>query len=206
MSEKAKELPVVGPGPEWIVECAGEVYGPFSRKDLLKLILSKQLHARALAKRADWTDFRSILDCLDLISKDPTDQKDAREVNERRMAAPRAPIKGIVSVNKENESVSCIGSNISTTGIFVKTGETIFRIGEKVDLIAQISGISKSFNAKAEIMRFSANLKFGVGYGLKFLEIDNMTVAEIAKVVGTRPIAEFGEIYSTPVLRAIPKK
>jgi hypothetical protein len=203
MSEAAQALP-----PEadqaWSILYNGSTHGPYNRKDLLKLILSKQLNAKAQLKRADWQSFRSILDCLEILALDPSSQKAqaAKDRMERRIAAPRATVNGLVQMSKEGSSIFSIGHNISTTGIFVKTGETKFRIGEMVSLQAKINEIAKPFKATAEIMRFSTNIKFGVGYGMRFVDIDNLTVAEIAKLVGVRPIAEFGEIYSSPKLIA----
>lgn len=204
MSQAALALPQQEAEQTWSVLYNGNTYGPYNRKDLLKLILSKQLNVKAQLKRNDWQSFRSILDCLEILAQDPSSQKaqEAKDRMERRIAAPRATVNGLVQMSKEGSSIYSIGHNISTTGIFVKTGETKFKIGETVSLQAKINEIAKPFKAKAEIMRFSTNMKFGVGYGMRFVEIDNLTVAEISKVVGVRPISEFGEVFSSPALIA----
>lgn len=188
----------------WTVLYNGANYGPYQRKDLLKLILSKQLNTKAQLKRGDWQEFKSILDCLEVLAQDPASQKalEAKSRLERRIAAPRATVHGVVHISKDDKAIISIGHNISTTGMFVKTGETTFRIGQTVALTAKIDEIAKPFKATAEIMRFSTNLKFGVGYGMRFVDIDNLTVNEISKVVGVRPISEFGEVFSSPALIA----
>ncbi len=185
----------------WSVVQNNKNYGPFSRNDILKLILTKQLIAQAMLKRNDWSDYKSIIDCLEMIGQ-PQNYQIKPKTTERRMAAPRAPVNGIANASSDQSAIACIASNLSTTGIFLKTGETCFRIGDKIEIVAKVDQISKPFMAKAEVMRFSTNLKFGVGYGLKFLNIDNSVIGEIHKIVGVRPISEFGDFLSSPALKA----
>ena len=196
---------VTGPGAEpaytWSIVQNNKNYGPYSRNDLLKLILSKQVVAHAKIKRSDWSEYRSVIDCLEMIGQ-PQNYISKPKVNERRMAAPRTPVNGIANASNQQAVIACIASNLSTTGIFLKTGETCFRIGDKIELVAKVDQMAKPFLAKAEVMRFSTNLKFGVGYGLKFLNIDNSVIGEIRNIVGVRPISEFGDFLSSPALKA----
>lgn len=185
----------------WSVFQNNKNFGPYSRSDVLKLILSKQIVAQAKLKRSDWQDFKPVIDCLELISQ-PQNYVAKPKLTERRMAAPRTPVNGIAKASNEQTAIACIASNLSTTGIFLKTGETCFRIGEKIELVAKVDQMSKPFMAKAEVMRFSTNLKFGVGYGLKFVSIENSVIGEIRNLVGVRPISEFGDFLSSPSLKA----
>ncbi len=189
----------------WSVLQNNRPYGPYSRNDMLKLILSRQLKAHAKVKRSDWEDYKSIIECLEIIGN-AQNQAQKPKTSERRMAAPRAPVNGIVSASNDQAKIACLTSNLSTSGMFLKTGETCFRIGDKIQLHAKVENISKPFVANAEVMRFSTNLKFGVGYGLRFISIDNSVIGEIRDIVGVRPIAEFGEFLSSPALRASPNK
>jgi len=189
----------------WLVLHSHKTFGPFSRIELLKLILSKQLNAHAKVKRDDWQDFIPIIDCLEIISK-PQSYVEKPKMTERRMAAPRAPVNGIACASKDGANIACITSNLSTTGIFLKTGETCFRIGDNIDLVAKIEQMPKAFQAKAEVMRFSTNLKFGVGYGLRFLSIENNVITDIRNIVGVRPISEFGDFLSATGIKEPPSK
>jgi hypothetical protein len=189
----------------WSVVQNDRPHGPYSRNDMLKLILSKQLKAHAKVKRSDWEDYKSIIECLEIIGR-ALNQPDQPKTSERRMAAPRTSVNGIVSASNDQAKIACLTSNLSISGMFLKTGETCFRIGDKIQLHAKVENISKPFIANAEVMRFSTNLKFGVGYGLRFITIDNSVISEIQKIVGVRPISEFGDFLSSPALRAAPNK
>ena len=201
MTETAQTIKAPEQPFTWSILQNNKNYGPYSRSDVLKLILSKQINAQAKIKRSDWEEFKSVIDCLEMIGQ-PQNYSEKPKLTERRMAAPRTPIKGIANAFNEQAAIACIASNLSTTGIFLKTGETCFRLGEKIELVAKVEQMSRPFQTRAEVMRFSTNLKYGVGYGLKFLNIENSVITEIRSIVGVRPISEFGDFLSSPSLKA----
>ena len=114
------------------------------------------------------------------------------------MASPRAELTGTASLATDGGAVAGENKNISVSGMFVATAQPLFRIGDQISVAVESPDLMSPFSAQAEVVRFNVNRLFQFGYGLRFLGIDNKAITDIARLVGPRPISEFGALLSNP--------
>ena len=183
------------PSSEWYLYVSPSCYGPFAREQIIYLILSHQVNRDAKLLRGDQRIWRPILDCVNELTA-PNLQMPEESNTERRIAAPRVEFEGTVKVDREALSLVGYGQDISITGVFVKTKLTRLSLGDRVDLNVKVKDANKPINAQAEVVRHNANSQFPVGYGLKFVDIGNDAMNTITKLVGVRPISEFGDVLT----------
>ena len=194
----AREAAVIlPPSASWYIHQLKATYGPFTREQLIGLILERRIHREALLRDESWPAWRPLMECLDELSETEASRK-AREAktSERRVGAPRVELVAPVSARSTNVVTTAETKDISVSGIFLSTPERIFRLGETIELDLPPTVLGEGFQAKAEVMRYNANARFNVGYGLRFTEIDNRVIVAVARLVGIRPISEFGVVYS----------
>ncbi len=205
MSAAANSLPSIAQEGAWFVHQVQRTFGPFSREQVVTLIMQKKLYRDAQLLKQGWPDWRPLLACLDELSETESSRK-AREAftAERRVGAPRTPITGDTVTKNKRIEVKIPAKDISTSGIFVVSATPLFRLGEQVEIHLVASELPEPIQARAEVMRYNANARFPVGYGMRFTAIDNRSVVDIARLVGYKPVSEFGIVYSN-VLAPVPK-
>lgn len=208
MSQVAKtSAPTLPEHAGWYLFQQEIVHGPFTRDQLVALILNRRVDGVALLMREDWGEWRPLVDCLDDLSNDESARK-AKEARaaERRIGAPRIAFTASITAKSPAQQTLARAKDISVSGIFIQTPATPFRLGEHVEIHVASPDLREPFQAKAEVMRFNANRRFDVGYGLRFVGLDNKVVAEIARLVGYRPISEFGDVAVTDPFQVPGKK
>lgn len=183
----------------WFLFHRHDCHGPFTRTQVVQLIMAKRIDASWMVMKDGWQEWRSLVDCLNELSNDEATRKSkqARE-SERRIGAPRIPIRATVKATNDHTTTHGQASNISVSGIFVSTSETALRLGEEVKLTVHSPELKDTFDVRAEVMRYNANRRSAVGYGMRFIDLSNTVVVDIARIVGYRPAQEFGEVYSLP--------
>lgn len=188
----------------WYLYIQESCHGPFSREQMIHLILTKQVDAETLTMKGGEDQWRPIMDCLNEISESE-DSKKSREPHlaERRIAAPRIGITGTIKFKNKAKTADGNDGDISVTGMFVGTMDTSFKIGEVVELTVDCPQLKKPFQAAAEVVRHNANSKYPVGYGLRFVRIGNEVIGKISTLIGYRPISEFGEFFKRVDLEVV---
>lgn len=191
--------PQVQPGmsdQDWYLYVSPFCYGPFRREQIIHLILSHQVDRNAKLQRGDERIWHPILDCINEISAPNVDGQPILErTSERRVAAPRVQVQGVVQADNSTTSITGHSEDISVTGVFVQTRKTRLSLGEHVTLYVKLESEEKIV-AKATVVRHNASSKFPIGYGLRFIEIGNSSINLISRLVGIRSISEFGDVVT----------
>lgn len=168
---------------EWYVYQNGQQLGPFDKDKILSLLNDKMILDTAYLFKAGWKDWRPVEDTFEELGVDAGSDLPAQERVNRRAAAPRASIAGRVIVHNNGQLVIGSGVNISRTGIFVETTEQIFTLGENLKLTVKCDGLGRPFNAVAEIIRFNSDPRFPIGYGMRFIDLDNRIIESVGQLV-----------------------
>ncbi|MCH2192495.1 MAG: PilZ domain-containing protein, partial [Gammaproteobacteria bacterium] len=90
---------------------------------------------------------------------------------------------GRVVVHNNGQLTIGQGVNISASGIFVETSDQLFSVGEQLKLSVRCDGLKKPFNAEADVIRFSSDPRWPVGYGLRFVDIPEQIRKNIQELV-----------------------
>jgi len=182
--------------PWWVFQ-DGACQGPFRKDELARLILAKRVVAQALIWREGWGEWRPVAAGLSELAGDKSGARsmEPKAGGERRVGAPRIPMKGPVHVTGlDAQRLRAELLNISISGLFLNTPRPHLQIGQIVHLNVASPDLGLPFDAKAEVTRYNADARFDVGYGFRFIEVDNQVIVAITKLVGYRPIAEFGDV------------
>lgn len=191
--------------PWWVFQ-DGACQGPFRKDELARLILAKRVVAQALIWREGWSEWRPVAAGLNELAGDVGSVRsmEPKVGGERRVGAPRIPMKGPVHVTGLDASrLRAELLNISISGLFLNTPRPHLQIGQVVQLNVASPDLGLPFDAKAEVTRYNADARFDVGYGFRFIEVDNQVIVAITKLVGYRPISEFGDV-AAPVKKDPP--
>lgn len=168
----------------WFVYQNSQQLGPFAGQQIRQMIDSKIIAQEAYLFKVGWKDWRPIEETYDEIGlgyqSTPAPQK---SLDERRSTAPRATIAGRVVVHNSGQLVIGTGVNISSTGIFVETNDKIFTVGERLKLSVRADIFARPFNVVAQVVRFNADGKMPMGYGLRFEDLDEAVAKEIQQAV-----------------------
>lgn len=179
----------------WFVYHGGMQTGPFTAQLLRDKLEKKELALDSFLFKAGWKDWRQLSECLEdlgltiVVPPPPPISSDASS------RPPRATISGQIIVHNNGQLVIGSGVNISASGIFVETEDLIFKLGESLKITCRVKGFAKSFNAQAEVIRFSNGPHEPKGYGLRFTKIDGAIKSQIEKMVGLsghEPLARGG--------------
>jgi Tfp pilus assembly protein PilZ len=144
--------------------------GPFSAKEIKELILNNMIAQNAFFFKLGWKEWRPHKDCL----------QELEVTTDRRRNAPRSNIEGQIIIHNNNELIKGKGANISSTGIFIETNESLFKIGEKIKLTCKVKGLSKAFHVQATVVRYAQLAP--KGYGLQFDDLDTGIKQDIEKL------------------------
>jgi hypothetical protein len=177
----------------WYLYQNGQQMGPFESSQINQLFTSNMIAQESYVFKVGWKEWRPIEDCyeeLGIAKTHSIQTAEEAELEEKRANAPRATIQGSVIVH--NNGQLCIGSgvNISSTGIFVETGDQIFDIGETLNLTVRCEGLGKSFNVRAKVIRFSSEPPYAPGYGLQFQNLAQDIRERIAEAVRQQNLKE----------------
>ncbi len=172
---------------QWYVYQNNQQLGPFGTGQLGQMVSSKMIAQEAYFFKVGWKDWRPIEDCYEELGI-KTDVP-AQSTAERRATAPRGSISGRVIVHNNGQLIIGTGVNISSTGIFVETGEQIFTVGERLKLTVRIDGFVKSFNVVSRVVRFNSDPRYPVGFGLSFENLDGPLGDEIERMVAVQKAA-----------------
>jgi hypothetical protein len=176
---------------QWYVYQNNQQLGPFVSGQLAQMVTSKMIAQDAYFFKVGWKDWRPIEDCLEELGVKL--EGNAPSSAERRATAPRGSISGRVIVHNNGQLIIGTGVNISSTGIFVETGEQIFTVGERLKLTVRIDGFVKSFNVISRVVRYNSDPRYPVGFGLSFEALDPILVDEIEKMVAVQKRNSPGE-------------
>jgi len=165
----------------WYVYQNSQQLGPYTSTQVTQLLANKMIAQEAYLFKVGWKDWRPLEDTYEELGM-PNSKGPA--TIQRRTGAPRATVQGRVIVHNDGQLVIGSGVNISSTGIFVESTDEIFTVGESLKLSVRCEGIAKPFNAVAQVIRYNSDTRYAVGYGLKFLNLDDQVEHEIERLVG----------------------
>ena len=158
--------------------------GPFDAEQLLEVHHNNMIAQDSYVFKVGWKDWRPVEEGLEELGIKMNDQTvNDNELAQRRVNAPRASISGRVVVHNNGQLSIGTGVNISPTGIFVETKDKIFQIGELLKISVRADGLSRSFNVVAKVIRFNADGRFPLGYGLRFENLEESIKEEIVHLV-----------------------
>lgn len=163
----------------WYIFQNGKQVGPFEDSQLAQMLVNGMVSDDAYLFKAGWKEWRPIEDVGDELKAitggapgaAPKTAIDPKALAERKKQAPRATIRGEVLAHNGHHLTVAQGANISASGIFLDTADREFEAGETLNLTIRCNGIGKPFNAHAKVIRHSDNPKYGIGYGLKFIDL-----------------------------------
>jgi PilZ domain/GYF domain 2 len=169
----------------WYIYHEQQQLGPFTSEQVKQLVTTNMITFNAYLFKVGWKDWRPIEDCMAEIGAQ-NNAIPAQATDERRARVPRATVVGRVVIHNSGKLSIGGGVNISASGIFVETDQEIFVIGENLKLSVRVDGLERAFNALAEVIRFSRERDFPVGYGLRFTEIEEEIKLAIQRLVDQR--------------------
>lgn len=176
----------------WYLYQNGQQVGPFDKQQLIQLHSTKMIAQDSYLFKVGWKEWRPLEDVTAELgleaSKDTPMKEDV--LKQRRLAAPRATISGSVIVHNNGQLTIGKGVNISATGMFVETGDSMFTTGEKLKVTVRCPGLSKPFNVTAEVMRFNNQAPYPTGYGFRFEGLSESVRAEIERVVREQQVKD----------------
>ncbi len=179
----------------WYVYQGGQQLGPFTSPQVKQMYASKMIPQDAYLFKVGWKDWRPIEETfeeLGIAGAEAGGGEPSIRVMDRRAVAPRATIAGRVIVHNNGQLVIGSGVNISATGIFVETADQIFTVGERLKVSVRAEAFSGPFNAVVQVVRYSADPKQAVGYGLRFDGLDDKIASEIQTAVDRQNNARSG--------------
>jgi hypothetical protein len=165
--------------PSWYVYQNSQQLGPFAKDVLMQMLETQMVREDAYLFCVGWRDWRPLEDCKAELYGLPHPPA----MPERRASAPRATVAGRIIVHNNGHLVIGVGVNISASGIFIETRDQLFQLGEVIKLSCRCDEIEKPFNATAEVIRYSADIRMPIGYGLKFNKIPEAIVKRINELV-----------------------
>ncbi|MGE0171975.1 MAG: PilZ domain-containing protein [Oligoflexales bacterium] len=169
----------------WYLFQGGQQIGPFDSNQVVQLHTNNMIAQESYVFKVGWKEWRPIEDIYEElgIKAGVATMDKAKEIGERRAAAPRATVAGSVIVH--NNGQICIGNgvNISVTGIFVETRDQIFTVGETLSLTVRCDGLGKPFNVKAKVIRFTSQPPYPTGYGLQFEGLEEGMQERIGELI-----------------------
>lgn len=182
----------------WYIYQNGKQIGPFDNSQLTQMVVNGMVQKDAYLFKAGWKEWRPIEDVseeLNSLQKPATttpptfENKNASPVEQekvmegRRKYAPRATINGQVIVHNGGDITIGKGVNISSSGIFVESAKTIFKLGETLKLTVRCDGMAKPFNVQAKVIRYNEDQRYSIGYGLKFCDLEEDFKHQIEEIV-----------------------
>lgn len=166
----------------WYVFQSGQQQGPYETAQVTQMIDSKMIAQDAYLFKVGWKDWRPVEDTFEELGM-PNLRGPATSA--RRAGAPRASTAGRVIVHNNGQLVIGGGVNISATGIFVETTDELFNVGEILKLSVRCDGLAKPFNAIAQVIRFNSDSRWPVGYGLRFVNLEDAVRLDIERIVAS---------------------
>lgn len=173
----------------WYLYQNGQQVGPYDTEQVSQLYTTNMIAKDGYIFKIGWKDWRPIEEGFEALGlNNPgktqmTTEEYDKQLEKRREAAPRASINGRVVVHNNGQLAIGQGVNISVNGIFVETPDQIFTVGETLKLSVRCDGMNKAFNAEAQVIRHNSDVKYPLGYGLKFSKIDAEIQNKIQELV-----------------------
>ena len=167
----------------WFIYINGESTGPFSQNTVIEILAQTDVAHTGFLFRVGWKEWRPYTDCLEELGVSCDIMPPPPPMPSNLTRPPRATIKGQIVVHNNGQLIIGAGVNISSTGIFVETKDSIFNVGEVLKLTCRVDGFLKPFNANAEVMRFNNSPKSPSGYGLKFIKLDEVVKQQIESLI-----------------------
>lgn len=127
---------------------------------------------------ADWKLLRDLPEFASELSRaSPASQ-------ERRAKAKRAPIHELVVAHNDVHVASGYISNISMTGVFLETKDSVFNVSDEIKLtLKDGKGLGKPMHLRATVVRQARDARYPMGYGLELKELDDNARNRIAEYV-----------------------
>lgn len=168
----------------WYIYQNSQQAGPFPKDKVVEMLDSNMIAQNAFLFKGGWKDWRPLNDCVEeLKGSGAVDLPPVPAESEDDKRPPRATISGQIIVHNNGELVIGTGVNISSSGIFVETNDSIFKVGEVLKLTCRVNGVSKPFNTEAEVVWSNTNPERAMGYGLCFTNIDEQVASEIDQLI-----------------------
>ena len=169
----------------WYLYQNGQQLGPFDTQQITQLFVTNMIAEDGYVFKVGWKDWLPMEEGYEALGleKPSSVNSDPDYIEKRRANAPRGSINGRVIVHNNGQLTIGQGVNISATGIFVETSEQIFTVGEQLKLSVRADGLSKAFNAEAQVVRYNSDDRFPIGYGMQFTKIDDDARDNIQRLV-----------------------
>ena len=167
----------------WYIYQNSQQAGPFPKEKVVEMLDSNMIAQNAFLFKGGWKDWRPLNDCVPELKEGGSADLPPVPAEPDDERPPRATISGQIIVHNNGELAIGSGVNISASGIFVETSDSIFKVGEVLKLTCRVDGVSKPFNTEAEVVWSNSDPARAVGYGLCFTNIDEQVANEIDQLI-----------------------
>lgn len=173
----------------WYFYQNNQQIGPFDAQQVNQLISTNMIAQDGYVFKVGWKDWRPLEEAIGELGLDggksaiqiPSLSPELAEI--RRQKAPRASVKGRVVLHNNSQLTIGDGVNVSESGMFIETEDSLFTVGETLKLSVRADGLEKAFNADALVIRFNKDSQYPIGYGLQFTDIPDRAKHDIRNLV-----------------------
>lgn len=167
-------------GPDdirWQVYVDGSVKGPFTPDEMASIYSMGIITEDSPIKQVTWPQWQKCGDVLKAFQARYHSQEPVA-INagnaKRKVVAKRLslhPGSTDVLIHDQKCLVRTYAVDISKSGLFVAAQRLDFNLSAVISLTFKAPDFIKPFNARARIVRFNADLRYPIGYGLEFVEV-----------------------------------
>jgi hypothetical protein len=151
-------------------------YGPFSQKEIEKLIHSKKINSATYIWTSNWKNWKKISDVepfnkmIDETKPTTDSSKSNQNTKKEKRESPRKPLVARLFVTNDDDVSIAVCRDISIGGMQVLTDKIPGQVGDKIKLNVAPSDqkVVKSFVAEGEIVRI---LEDGRGFSFRFIKL-----------------------------------
>lgn len=166
----------------WFYYASENQVGPMTESEIRGAIAQGQVSPNDYVYRDGFADWKHLKDVTELA--DELAQKQAPSPSDRRSHSKRVPIQELVVAHNDVHVASGFISNISTSGIFLETSDSVFKVNDELKLtLKDGKGLGKPMHLRATVVRHANDARYAMGYGLELRELDDAARARISEYV-----------------------
>lgn len=158
--------------------------GPLRESELKQVIGEGTVGADDFVYREGYGDWKQLKDVPELgRGIAPASVRKPTKVSDKRNKG-RVAINELVVAHNDAHVATGLISNISITGLFFETPDSVFTLNEEVKLtLKEGKGLGKPMHLRGVVVRQARDARFPVGYGLELRGLDESSRGRIAEYI-----------------------
>ena len=173
----------------WFYYARDTQVGPLKEHELKAAIADGSLTEKDYVYREGFSDWKSLKDVSELkatpVSSEPAARapiKPPTAVRDKRSAGKRVAIQELVVAHNDTHVATGLISNISVSGVFFETADSVFSLNDEVKLtLKEGKGLGKPMHLRGVVVRQSRE---GLpGYGLELRGLDEASRTRIQEYI-----------------------